>query len=297
MRDIKDIKIGEYKLTKILEMHQHWIKEDCIGWEDMRADLRRADLSEVDLSDVNLSKANLSGANLTKANLRRANLHRANLALANLFEADLTGANLSNINLRSADLSETFLFNVNIRRADLFEANLTRADLSEADLSKTNLYKANFFRVNLFGANLYEADLTKADLSGANLYRANLYGANFSETRNIPYIPLVCPSDGAFTGWKKIMHFLIKLYIPSSAKRCSGTTNKCRCDKAKVLGIYNLDGSKAIINKIVNINNGYTNCIYEVGKMVYPDSFDDNRWNECSHGIHFFVNKQDAIDY
>ena len=22
-----------------------------------------------------------------------------------------------------------------------------------------------------------------------------------------------------------------------------------------------------------------------------------NRWNECSHGIHFFINKQEAINY
>lgn len=22
-----------------------------------------------------------------------------------------------------------------------------------------------------------------------------------------------------------------------------------------------------------------------------------NRWNECSHGIHFFINKDEAINY
>ena len=37
--------------------------------------------------------------------------------------------------------------------------------------------------------------------------------------------------------------------------------------------------------------------LYKVGEMAYPDKFDDNRWNECSNGIHFFINKQDAIDY
>ena len=34
------------ELDKIVEQHQHWIKEDCEGWEDMKADLSRADLSE-----------------------------------------------------------------------------------------------------------------------------------------------------------------------------------------------------------------------------------------------------------
>ena len=35
--------------------------------------------------------------------------------------------------------------------------------------------------------------------------------------------------------------------------------------------------------------------LYKVGEMVYPDSFNEDRWNECSNGIHFFINKQDAI--
>jgi uncharacterized protein YjbI with pentapeptide repeats len=44
------------ELDKIVERHQHWIKADCEGWEDMKADLRGADLYE-----ANLSRANLSG--------------------------------------------------------------------------------------------------------------------------------------------------------------------------------------------------------------------------------------------
>jgi uncharacterized protein YjbI with pentapeptide repeats len=38
------------ELDKIVEQHQHWLKEDCEGWEDMKADLSGADLSEADLS-------------------------------------------------------------------------------------------------------------------------------------------------------------------------------------------------------------------------------------------------------
>jgi len=85
------------------------------------------------------------------------------------------------------------------------------------------------------------------------------------------------------------------LQIPEDAKRCSATTRKCRCDKALVLGITDLDGSNPI-GEILNESQPH-HVLYEVGKMVYPDSFDENRWNECSHGIHFFINKQDAIDY
>ena len=49
------------ELDKIIEQHQHWIKEDCEGWEDMRANLRGA----------NLGWANLYGANLSGADIFR----------------------------------------------------------------------------------------------------------------------------------------------------------------------------------------------------------------------------------
>lgn len=42
------------------------------------------------------------------------------------------------------------------------------------------------------------------------------------------------------------------------------------------------------------VNENYATCIYKVGEMVYPDSFDDNRFNECSHGIHFFIDRGEA---
>jgi hypothetical protein len=84
------------------------------------------------------------------------------------------------------------------------------------------------------------------------------------------------------------------LEIPADAKRSSATTNKCRCDKAFVVSITNIKNGESI-DKIDN--DEYAHTEYVVGEMVYPDSWDGNRFNECSHGIHFFIDKQDAIDY
>ena len=118
--------------------------------------------------------------------------------------------------------------------------------------------------------------------------------ADLNGAKNVPFIPLACPSEGSFVGWKKVDNYIIKLFIPKDAKRSSATTNKCRCDKAKVLEITNLETNEHT-DEVINYN--YAKCVYKVGKMVYPDKFDDNRWNECSNGIHFFVNKQEAIKY
>ena len=183
----------------------------------------------------------------------------------------------------------------NLIRANLDGANLTGANLDGANLTGANLYGANLDGANLTRANLYGANLYGANLDGASLIRANLIRANLDGANNIPFIPFACPSDGAFIGWKKVRNCLVMLEIPEDARRCSCTSQKCRCDKAKVLGITNLYTNESV-SEIKNTS--YSPAVtYVVGEMVYPDSFDENRWNECSHGIHFFINKQNAIDY
>ena len=110
-----------------------------------------------------------------------------------------------------------------------------------------------------------------------------------------------CPKEGSFIGWKKCYNvnnknpYIVKLEIPADAKRSSATTEKCRCSKAKVLEIQNLDGTIANVDEVSSLL--FNNFYYKVGEMVYPDSFDDRFWLECSHGIHFFMKRQDAVDY
>ena len=230
-----------------------------------------------------------SGAYLRGAYLRGSYLRGAYLGGAYLGGADLGGAYLRGAYLGDADLGG----------ADLGGADLRYADLGGADLGGAYLRGAYLRDANLRGADLRDANLRGADLRGANLRGADLRGAYLRgaylrDAKNIPFIPLACPSDGDFIGWKKVQNKLVRLLIPSDARRSSATSNKCRCDKAKVLEITDLDGSNPITS-VTNYN--YIETQYVVGEMVYPDSFDENRWNECSHGIHFFINKQEAINY
>ena len=231
-----------------------------------------------------LTNAIVKGANLRCADLRGADLRGADLRCAYLSGADLCGAYLS-----GADLCGAYL-----RGADLCGADLRCADLRGADLRGADLRGADLRGADLSCADLRCAYLRGADLSGANLRGAYLCGADLNGAKNIPFIPLSCPSDGEFIGWKKVSNKLIRLLIPSDARRSSATSRKCRCDKAKVLEITDLDGS----NPIESItNSSYAETSYVVGEMVFPNSFDENRWNECSHGIHFFIDKQEAINY
>ena len=217
----------------------------------------------------------------------------------------LSDAIRKGISLDNADLIGTNLSGMNLSGANLTGANLASAILIGANLKDANLKNANLYRADLSWANLEGADLTNANLEYAILYSANLdgsfvagakvHGSNLNGAKNIPFIPLSCPSEGSFTGWKKVNNeYLVKLQIPEDARRLSATTRKCRCDKALVLDITSLDGEEHY-NEVVNYN--YTTTVYKVGEMVYPNSFDDYRWCECSTGIHFFVNKDDAINY
>jgi len=174
------------------------------------------------------------------------------------------------------------------------ENNTIKDTVEEAVKQGANLRDANLRGAYLGGANLGGANLRDAYLRDAYLRDANLGGANLRDAKEIPYIPFACPSDGAFIGWKKVNGHLIKLEIPEDAKRCSATTNKCRCDMAMVLSITDI---KTGAERKYTTNQNYAKTTYTVGEMVYPDSFDENRWNECSNGIHFFINKQEAINY
>ena len=271
------------EIRKMLENNKKWLFNESEG---IRADLTGADLYGSDLRGANLYRADLCEADLRGANLYHADLRGADLRGANLYHADLTGADLYRADLRGADLCG----------ADLRGANLYHADLRGADLRGANLYEAD-----LRGADLYEANLRGTDLRGADLYEANLRG-----TENTPtYVcPLVCPEEGSFIGFKKAIifdsdilddsHVIVKLKILENAKRSSATTRKCRCSEAEVISITSLNGNYSLTKAFSAFNPDF---MYEVGKIVAVDNFDENRWNECSTGIHFFITRDEAVNY
>lgn len=136
-----------------------------------------------------------------------------------------------------------------------------------------------------------EKDGERADLSGADLSGAN----HVEDAKNLKY-PIACPEKGSFIGFKKTRGgYIVELEIPEDALRCSATSRKCRCSKAKVLSITNFDGTPADIDVVYSSHD--RTFVYRVGDIVEPDSFDPNRWHECAPGIHFFITRQEAVDY
>ena len=184
-------------------------------------------------------------------------------------------------------LSGADLIGANLTGADLRGANLSGADLSGAYLIGADLRCTDLINAYLIGADLKHADLSDADLRGSN-----------SKDIKVDYMTvgynIACPEEGEFIGYKKANGYLVKLLILEDSKRSSATTSKCRCDKAKVLDIEDIETSE----KINSVSSEYDeNFIYTVGEIVKVDNFDEDRWNECTTGIHFFVNKENAINF
>ncbi len=226
-------------------------------------------------------------ADLQRAYLQGAYLQGAYLLGANLRGADLYGANLQAADLREANLREAYLQGANLQGANLYRADLREADLREADLREADLRGADLRGANLQGADLYGANLQRANLQGACLREANLLRAR------LPLYQII-PEKGGFIAFKKgEKEAIIELFIPSSAKRvCSLVGRKCRANYARVISI-NGDKTKGITVGGCREHS----FIYEVGKTVIADYWNDDIRIECAHGIHFFITEQEARDW
>ena len=182
-------------------------------------------------------------------------------------------------------------------RADLRGANLCNANLFGADLRGANLRGANLCGADLSGANLCDADLRGADLCNANLRGADLSCASMDQmiwNIHTAFYPLQCPDSGSYIGYKKASGLVVELEIPADARRSSATSRKCRASKAKVLSITDINGNPGGDQVRSNFD---PNFVYAIGETVEVTDFDDNRWNECSTGIHHFITRAEAVIY
>lgn len=199
-------------------------------------------------------------------------------------------------NLCGMDLHDMDLSGVDLRAADLSSANLCHANLGHAYMRLANLYNADLREADLSGTDLSEANLSRSNLCSVNFYNVNLRNAELYNAKNVPFIPYICPEFGSFIGYKKAVgDYIVEIQILEDAKRLSATTRKCRCNKAKVLGIYDYQHNLLDIKEVKSSYDSH--FVYKVGEIVEVDNFDEDRWNECSTGIHFFINFQEAVDY
>ena len=233
--------------------------------------------------------ASLDGASLDGASLDGASLSGASLDGANLDGASLDGANLSGARLVGARLVGARLYGANLDGASLDGASLYGARLDGARLVGASLYGARLVGARLDGASLYGARLDGARLVGASFYGARhvgarLYGASLENVKGLAY---QIPQEGELIVWKAVEGGVCKLRVPPEAKRTATPTGRrCRAEWVEVLEAPR-DG-RGLHDSAV---------IYRAGETVRPDKYDPDPRQECTHGIHFFLTREEAEAY
>ena len=179
--------------------------------------------------------------------------------------------------------------------------------------------QTKFCHIMFCYSKIIRCDMPKSNIfygcSGVDLILSDDINKLNFRYENSPIFSPLCPEYGdSLVGYKKayykvkekseeygitqtlITPCIVKLFIPKDALRSNSTGRKCRCNKAKVLSITTLDG-KLLNSDIIAISSHDPLFYYEKGKTLTIDDFDENRWNECAPGIHFFLTKNEAIDY
>ena len=201
----------------------------------------------------------------------------------------ISDSNLTNTEFISVVFENVCFSGNDMRLAGYFNSQLKSVHIKRCIMFNNQFTKTSFEDVLIYNSNLDNSNVEESNFDNIRLIE------NFGTLLN-------CPEEGSFIGFKKVFlgnnPLLCKLKIPADAKRSSAFGRKCRCSKAKVLEIWGKDCDG---DYLVPISRGYSyhdhTFEYKVGETIYPDSFDDNRWDECSNGIHFFITKQEAINY
>ena len=210
-----------------------------------------------------------------------------------LTQVTMKNCDLSGIDFSNMDCSWWALTNCALDGCDF-----TDGAIAHGRFENCSFRNARFVRCNMTGADLRGADLTNADIRGAELLSAWLEKAKLdgiTDDENTRHYRMRCPEKGAFIGYKKgYENRMIMLLIPADAGRTCATNDACRCSKAKVLTITSVDFTERY-----SWANSYVdeNFIYREGEWAIPDKFTEDRWVESTHGIHFWMTREEAIKY
>ena len=200
----------------------------------------------------------------------------------------MDGSDLHGQNLEWGDFTAT-----SFRSADFKKANLVNSRFRECDFTGADFRGANLRGADLRGCILCYADFREADIRLCALENADLTQAKMDETTQ--GYAMRCPETGAFVAYKKCVYDrIVQLLIPADAKRSSATGAACRCDKAKVLTIKSFDCRQEFDEAWSLVDE---NFVYRRGEWVYADAFTDDRWKDSTHGIHFWMTREEAMEY
>ena len=287
-----------------------------------KTEWRNATITEGLSHNVNLSYAKFANATISTA------IVDSTIRSCEFYNSQIIGSIFTDCHMPSNMFKYTWIIRTLFNNAYLAYSKFTGARLKDNNFEETFMYDSDFLKCEFDNCGFEEAHLSLSSFTDCefitdcsfdwacltscvldNIDATHMIGANFSNSRirdtvtNI-YCPMTCPEVGSFIGWKKAVYdntlVIIKLEIPEHAKRSSGTTRKCRASEAKVLEIQKLEDPNSKLPDDVVAKSLYAlpAVEYKVGQTVKcTEEFDEDRFEDCASGIHFFITRAEAEKY
>lgn len=263
--------ITEEEFNEMLDKHERWLRKEDGGEKLILTNCILENYSNI------IEKRNLKNAGFYNCDIN--NLRMSNCILE---DATFVACKIKYLYFSHCNFAYSLFVNCILSNNEFYNDNLSSCKFTES-----NLEKCSFENVNLSGANIEKCELR-----------------NIITDNRTSFYNLQCPEEGSFIGFKKAyiidenyceIPVIVKLEITEDSLRSSANSRKCRCSKAKVLSISYLDGTECN-DKIANsaYDSSFT---YKVGETLEIGNFNKDRWNECASGIHFFITREEAVNY
>lgn len=342
--------ISYKRFEKLVEKHEHYIKENTDNWRSCKAVVCSETIGEMIVKDVylpyslfefttfngttfidvNFENARFSDCSFNDCNFIRCKFNNADFTTDRFDGCRFTGSRLNfcmftDCSITSSKaMSDDILKALGIRedpsseKIEWYVVNIIGSVFKQCTFTYAFAEEVYFVNNSVNSCRFYGCDFSLVDIYGDHSYRDNrtvFSDCDFhdDDNENVPDLPMACPRVGSFIAYKKVnvryggclipnpigSTAIVVLQVPASAKRLSANGKKCRCDRAKVLRFETLGGERIKDHKKYNFLSMHDASFeYVVGKTVTPDfAFNEDRWTECASGIHFFMNREDAVFY
>lgn len=251
--------------------------------------------------------------------LENLDLERGRIGSSNFLEVDMDNVNFKNAGLMGCRFDTCRITDTSFRYADMQSTIFYRSVFHKCDFTGMGSLLNAYF----VSCQFYDCDFHDASLDGRSFVKCSFYGCVFHlrhmlgeftagnlfcDCHDMPYLPMVCPDEGSFIGFKQAhatctesgntggCPCIVKLYVPTHAKRSSGSSRKCRCSEALILDAWDLKGTPIDRRSVISSYHD-PDFKYKIGDNIQIDDFDEDRWDECSAGFHFFMNEEEARNY
>ena len=222
---------------------------------------------------------------------------------------------LNKIRLRSNTIKDSVIINSVFHRVDMENTEVKNIVVKDSLISgvrigsESVIKECKFYRTSFVNCTLdsyfYISECTFVECKFVNCrfhVDSPFYQCKFIRCFGECITPK-CPDKGEYIGYSKVTVYddrgksrkaIARLLIPKEAKRVTcGITRECRCDKVKVLDIYDIKNKSIKYDSAYVTNSGVYN--YVVGEEFSVPNFDNRREKIYEKGLRHYCNERDAI--